>query len=146
MKHAIKTSKIAIAVDLWSDKFRNIHYLGMVAHYIVNNAETEKPNLVARVLKLQEMEAAVPKTATVVHDHIFAVLNEFDLQSNTDQIVFISDRGKNIVNACDGYTRHSCIDHFINNLVCEMVNEIEALRIDVIKVNEIVAIAISKKK
>lgn len=137
MKKAIEISKIAIAVDLWSDKFRNIHYMGMVAHYIVYNDDTKKSNLLARVLKLEEMEANVPKTADVVHEHIFAVLNEFDLQDETEQIVFISDRGKNIVNACDGYARHSCIDHFINNLVCEMVKKIETMRVDIIKVKKI---------
>lgn len=132
IKRAIETSKIAIAADLWSDKFRNIHYLGMVAHYIVCDEGT-KPNLVSRVLKLEEMEAAVPKTANAIHDHIFAVLNEFDLAENTGQIVFITDRGKNIVRACDGYARHSCLDHFINNVVCEMVKEIDAIRVAISK-------------
>lgn len=135
MKRAIEAkSKIGIAVDLWSDKFRNIHYLGVVAHYIVWDEETKKPSLVNRMLAMKELEADVSKTADVLHNHIFEVLHEFNLQDDTDSIVFISDRGKNIVNACDGYSRNSCIDHFVNNVVCEMVKEIENTRINVAKV------------
>lgn len=130
----MEIGKIGIAVDLWSDKFRNIHYMGMVVHYILWNEETQTSNLVSCVLKLEEMDVGVPKTADVVHEHIVAVLNEFDLHEKTDQIVFISDRGKNIVNACDGYQRNSCIDHFINNVVCDTVKEIEATRVNVVKV------------
>lgn len=135
MKRAIDMHcKIGIAVDLWSDKFKNIHYLGVVAHYIVWDEETNKPSLVTRLLALKELEADVSKTADVLHNYIFEVLHEFDLQNDTDSIVFISDRGKNIVNACDGYSRNSCFDHFVNNIVCDMVKEIEATRINIAKV------------
>lgn len=106
----------------------------MTAQYIAFDEDTEKSNLVTRVLKLEEMEAGVSKTADVVHERIFSVLSEFDLQDHVDKIVFCSDRGKNIVNACDGYTRQSCLDHFINNLVGEMIKEIDSMRIDIIKV------------
>lgn len=134
MKHAVESGKIGISVDLWSDKFRNISYLGMVAHYILWNEETKTANLSSCVLKLQEMDAHTPKTANVVHEQVISVLNEFDLQDNTDRIVFITDRGKNIMNACDGYARQSCFDHFINNVVGEMVKEIEAMRVNIAKV------------
>lgn len=93
LKNAIKLGKVGIAVDLWSDKFRNISYLGVVAHYIIWNNETKTANLLSRVLKLQEMDANETKTANVVHQQIVNVLSEFDLQDNTDRIVFITDRG-----------------------------------------------------
>lgn len=133
IKFAIESSKIGISIDLWSDKFRNIHYMGSVAHYIKWNEN--KTSLVARLLKLQEMDAETPKSADILHERIVAMLHEFDLQDNADKIVFISDRGKNIVNSCDGYSRQSCIDHFVNNIVCEMSKEIETIRVNVIKVN-----------
>lgn len=135
LKSAINTSKIGISVDLWSDKFRNISYLGVVAHYILYDDETKMPNLVSCVLKLEEMDAKISKTADVIHEHLVLILNEYDLQDSTDKIVFLSDRGKNIMNACDGYTRHSCLDHFINNVVCETVKEIEVMRVNVAKVS-----------
>lgn len=102
--------------------------MGMVAHYTRWNEETKTSKLVSCLLKLEEMDSDVSKTADVIHDHIISVLNEFDLQNNTNRIVFISDHGKNVMNACDGYTRNSCIDHFINNVVCEMTKEIEETR------------------
>lgn len=134
VKEAIKHQRIGISIDLWSDKYRNVHYMGSVAHFVKWDKETGVPALVSRLLKLEELETDVPKTADLLHNHLLGVLNEFDLQDDYKNMVFITDRGKNIVNACDGYSRHSCIDHFINNIVCDTVKEIEALRVHIVKV------------
>lgn len=134
LKTAIKNQKIGISMDLWSDQHRNIHYMGSVAHYMLFNKETGVPVLVSRLLKLEEMETDAPKTADLLHNHFMGVLHEFDIQDEYKRLVFITDRGKNIVNACDGYLRNSCIDHFINNVVCDMVKEIEAIRVNIVKV------------
>lgn len=114
--------------------------MGFTAHYVTYDEEEKKPNLLAPLLRLKGMDADETKTADVLHDHIVATLHEFDLQDQTEKIVFISDRGKNIVNSCDGYARNSCLDHFVNNVVCETVKEIDAIRVNVIKVCSIFAI------
>lgn len=134
IKVAMETGKIGISLDLWSDKFRNVTYMGSMAHYIIFNEDGKKPQLVTRLLKLQEMDSEEAKTADFLHNQMIAMLHEYDLQDKTDKIVFISDRGKNIVNSCDGYNRHSCMDHFINNIVCAMVKEIDSIRVNVCKV------------
>lgn len=136
IKLAMKSGKIGISLDLWSDKFRNIDYLGAIAHYIKYDEEQKKPYLVGRLLKIKAMDADEEKTAMVIHEHTVSILNEFDIQDDVDRIVYVSDRGKNIVNSCDGYARNSCLDHFINNIVCKMVKEIESIRVRVTKVNK----------
>lgn len=136
IKIALKSGKIGISMDLWSDRFRNIHYLGAIAHYIKYDDDEKKPYLVNRLIKLKAMDADETKTADVIHEHFVQMLSEFDIQDDVNKIVFVSDRGKNIVNSCDGYARNSCLDHFINNIVCDMVKEIETIRVHVIKVNK----------
>lgn len=98
MKEAMKSGKIGISLDLWSDKFRNVTYMGSMAHYITYNEEEKKPQLVTRLLALTELDAEEAKTADFLHNHIVGMFHEFDLQDQPEKIVFISDRGKNIVN------------------------------------------------
>lgn len=136
LKTAIKEGqKIGISTDLWSEKHTSTFYMGSVAHYVKLNDETKVPTLVSRLLKLEELEADTPKTADLLHNHFVGMLSDYDLQDDYKSIVIITDRGSNLVNAMDGYTRHSCMDHFINNIVCHVVKEIEGLRINIVKVN-----------
>lgn len=93
-----------------------MNYLGFTAHYILIEDCTAR--LHSRALKLLALDDADgPKDANFVHNKFSEVLHEFDLYDNSHQIVFVTDRGKNMVNSLDGYDRHSCLDHFINNIV-----------------------------
>lgn len=133
MEAALKNSKIGIAADLWSDKFTNIHYLGMVAHYILRNQKTYKITLVTRELKLQAADE--PKTAELIKQQVADALVQFNLNEKNEQIVFITDRGKNMANAVkQDFVRRSCIDHFINNIIEHCSKKVENTRINVIKV------------
>lgn len=107
-----------------------------MAHYVKDDEDEKKACLVNRMLKLKEMDSEETKTADVLHEHIVSMLHEFDIQDEVENIVFVSDRGKNVVNSCDGYARNSCFDHFINNVVHETVKDIESIRVNVIKVTK----------
>lgn len=137
IKTALKHSKIGITADLWSETFTNIQYLGLVAHYISHDKETNKPSLMTRDLKLQALDADQPKTAEVLNEAVNLILKEFSLDDSEKKIVFITDRGKNIANAVKkDFVRRSCIDHFINNVTEHCCREqfVNNQRIHVIKV------------
>lgn len=55
LKTAIKSQKIGISIDLWTEKYRNINYMATIAHFILPNEE-KAPSLVSRLLKLEELE------------------------------------------------------------------------------------------
>lgn len=82
IKTALKHSKIGITADLWSETFTNIQYLGLVAHYISHDKETNKPSLMTRDLKLQALDADQPKTAEVLNEAVNLILKEFSLDDS----------------------------------------------------------------
>lgn len=112
----MKFSKVAIGLDIWTDSVKNHSHLGATVHYLKINADTTQLQLLSRVLKLWPMDSRVPKDAANCNDAINELLSEFDLMVVKDEIIFITDRGGNLVNALEGYSRHNCINHFINNV------------------------------
>lgn len=157
MKAALQYSKIGIAMDMWLDKVKfyvhfntyelcnylfailrleqvtNVNYLGVTAHYIAIDDCTAR--LHSRALKLFALDNMDgPKDAEFVHNTFSQILHEFDLYDSSHQIVFITDRGKNMVNSLDGYERNSCVDHFINNIVEHMCGAIATLKTNVARI------------
>lgn len=130
---AIKRSKIGIAVDLWHDKVTNVTYFGFAAHYIVWN-EGKAPELKSRALRLIATDANMEKNASLLSELIRQVLCEYDLFEDRDSVVFISDRGANIVKSLEDFLRLSCIAHFFNNIVCKACDEITTLKTNVVRI------------
>lgn len=122
IKEAMKFSKVAIALDIWQDTIKNTHHLGATCHYLKKDTVTEELKIVSRVLKLWPLDATLAKDAPNVNDAINEILAEFDLMDDKDDIIFITDRGGNLVNALEGYNRRSCLNHFINNMVKKAIS------------------------
>lgn len=116
MKAAINYSTLCITVDMWDDKIRHLKYLGAVAHYL-KTQEDGKHTLCTKAIALKVMDAEDEKTANNVHQIIISVLMEYDLYVDVDKIVFLSDRGPDIKAALQGYNRHFCLSHLLNNTV-----------------------------
>lgn len=47
---ALNFSKIAIGLDIWTDKIKNMNYLGVTTHYVRRNPETKRLELQSKVL------------------------------------------------------------------------------------------------
>lgn len=116
MKDAMVYSTLCITVDMWGDKIRHLNYVGAVAHYLKCN-ENKKHTLCTKALALKVMDSEEEKSAENVHQMILSILIEYDLYVDIDKIVFLSDRGPDIKAALQGYTRHFCLSHLINNTV-----------------------------
>lgn len=112
----MRYSKVAIALDLWQDSTKGYHHLGASAHYFVADDSTGDLKLVSRVLKLWPVDSNAPKDSDHLNEAINEVLAEYDLINVKDELIFITDRGGNLVNALDGYGRRSCLNHFINDV------------------------------
>lgn len=56
----------------------------------------------------------------MIEAEIEKLLSEFKLDTLRDSIVFVSDRGSNIVKALNDYYSINCAAHLLNNLVGEM--------------------------
>lgn len=65
---------------------------------------------------------------------IMDILVECDLYINLDKIVFVSDRGADLVAALSGYSRYFCIAHMLNNIVAHASVPIEDLIAQISKV------------
>lgn len=120
-----------MCVDLWQDKLRKIHYLGITCHYLTKHSETQKLNLQSRALELRALDAELPKDADRLHDAVVDILMDYDIYQNMDDITFVTDRGANIVNSVDGHQHHSCLNHYINNIVKAASAPISELKHDV---------------
>lgn len=125
MKAALKFSRVTIALDLWQETMSNVHHLGATAHYLTKDETTGKLKLNSRILKLWPMDAQLPKDAPRVNDAINEILVEYDLLEYEDVLVFVTDRGGNLVNSLDGYDRRNCLNQFINNIAKEAITRSE---------------------
>lgn len=115
IKEAMKFSTVSIALDIWKDTTSGFNHLGATAHYFKSDSTGLK--MVSRALKLWPLDANSPKDAENLNHAVNGILSEYDLFDVKDDIVFLSDRGGNLVNSLDGYKRQNCLNHLINNLV-----------------------------
>lgn len=134
IKESFGFSDVAMCIDLWQDKLRKIHYLGATCHYFAKNNDTQKLKLQSRVLELRALDAELPKEADRLYDSLVEILMEYDIYNHMDDITFVTDRGANIVNSVDGHKHHSCLNHYINNVVKAASEPISKTKQDVNRV------------
>lgn len=113
------TGGFSCSIDLYTDKYRSISYLGITANLNI----IEEENIIQKryVLHLDKVDK-VEKTGAVIKDEILKTMANFGIteQHIRDNIIWISDRGGNIKNALTLSVRLNCFAHLINNLVEHM--------------------------
>lgn len=102
----------ALTVDLWTDSYRKMNYMGVTAHYINYEGKLED-----RVLCTRNFESEIKKTGENIRLELIKILRSFDLFSAVNNIVFVTDRGPNIVAALRQYKRLSCSAHILNTVL-----------------------------
>jgi hypothetical protein len=90
---------------------RKINYLGVTVHYIANG------KLEDRVLCTREFDSDMKKTGDNIKIEIIKILRSFDLYNIIDKVVFMTDRGSNIVAELRQFTRLSCSAHILNTVL-----------------------------
>lgn len=113
---AFSTSEIgtgaAICLDIWTDEFRKISDLGVTVHFI-DNAFT----LHSRVIDNRPLKSDQSKTGKYLLEQIKCILNEYDIDIESESITFVTDRGANVIKALEKYCRHNDGPHFLHNTV-----------------------------
>lgn len=104
----------AISLDIWTDDFQKFQYLGVLAHFINENGQFNTRLIANKALDVNES-----KTGTYLRAQILTILNDYGIDPMKTNVVFVTDRGANIIKALEPYQRHNCGPHFINNVVNE---------------------------
>lgn len=104
----------AIALDLWTDSYRQISYLGMIAHYI-----NEKFEMCGRLIACKGIDSSKEKNGDLVLAVIKKELAKYGLilDDMKKKIVFATDRGSNMIKALQSYNHITCLLHFLSNSV-----------------------------
>lgn len=114
-------------MDCWTDKSRKATFFGFTIHYI----STEKGGIVLndRILVIREL-LAESKDGDFLQEKLIEYLVEFGLMDLIEnKIVFVSDRGTNIVKALKSYQHINCFGHLMHNCVEKMLEKNETVQI-----------------
>lgn len=119
-KKAIETvGGFSCTADLYSDKYKHKHYLGMTAKLNIfdNDSIIQKEY----VIHLNEVKCS-SKTADNIEKEIDEIFADFDITKDQirERITFTTDRGGNIRNALCAGERFNCFAHMLNNIVDTM--------------------------
>lgn len=113
----------SISMDCWLDKTKKSTFFGMTAHFIEEAAH----NFVLhdRIMCTRELHTDT-KDGIYCRQKLLEYLESYNLTELIGRLVFISDRGKNIVKALEIYESINCFAHILNNAVIKMLEEIAA--------------------
>lgn len=100
----------AATTDMWTETYTQCSFITVTVHYI-----TETWNIVERVLATREFDPDLRHTAENIRSAVLNILTEFTIP--TEKLVFVSDRGANVLAALKEYKHLSCCDHIINTVL-----------------------------
>lgn len=106
-----------LSVDMWTDSYRGVSYLGVKAHYI-----TADFKLMSRAIANTGVDANISHTGLNIIDQVNSVLQNYGILENSEKIMFITDRGPNIKAA---FTHYGVYDHIFCYLhyICGIIKE-----------------------
>lgn len=101
----------SVCLDVWTDDFKKISYLGITIHYI-----DDKYRLNCRVISCKTLDINSSKTGAYIKKKLLHVLNYYGINPN-ENVVFVTDRGSNMIKALEDFDRQNCGNHFVCNVV-----------------------------
>lgn len=110
----IASGTASITCDLWTDNFVKRQFLCVTFHF------TKDSKLTEIVLGVKSMDFQ-RCTAINVLAKMKSILQDFGITS-MENIVFVTDRGSNIVKALEEQTRINCANHLLNNVLDSAFN------------------------
>uniref|UniRef100_A0A1B0DG64 Uncharacterized protein n=1 Tax=Phlebotomus papatasi TaxID=29031 RepID=A0A1B0DG64_PHLPP len=111
----------AITTDIWTDKYTNVSFMSLTFHYIADK-KNQKRCLGVRPLSPEK------KTGDYIKKEIIHALQNYKIHDWIDNLIFVTDRGTNIVNALKGYKRLNCFAHLLNNTVQHALNQTDGAK------------------
>lgn len=115
----------SISLDCWTDKTRRATFFGLTIHYL--SLENGRLEMNDRVLVIRELTAE-KKDGDLLKEKVIEYVNEFELMPYIENnIVFVSDRGSNIVKAMSSFQHINCFAHMIHNTTEKMLEKNETV-------------------
>lgn len=112
---------ISATLDLWTDDHKKVSYLGVTIHYVRDY------KLVGRVLCTSEFDPECRKTGENVRAALQQALRRYGLHDCMSNIVFVTDRGSNMIAALKTSCRLNCSAHSLNTI---LEHTMRAVRVD----------------
>lgn len=112
LRQQLTECNAAVTLDMWTDDYRKVGYLCITLHYI-----NKKWELIERVLCTTEGDSSLRKMADNLRPAIMEALRKYNLDEFFHQMVYVTDRGSNIVAALRTVTRLSCGAHILNTVL-----------------------------
>lgn len=111
-----------VALDCWTDRARKATYFGLTIHYYsIDNA---KLYLNDRVLVIREL-SELKKSGEYIKSKIMQFMTEFRLLDCLENnLIFVSDRGTNMVSSMHNFKNIHCFAHMMNNTVGKIFEKI----------------------
>lgn len=106
-----------LSVDIWTDSYRAVSYLGAKVHYITDDFE-----LITRVICNQAINENDSHNAFNIITQVRGVLDNYGIAEDSDKLMFMTDRGPNIKAAFGNhgfFDRMFCFIHFICGIIKE---------------------------
>jgi hypothetical protein len=100
----------AVTTDMWTETYTQSSYITVTLHYM-----TENWTLLERVLATREFDPQSRHTGANIREAVLNILAEFTIP--TEKLVFVTDRGANVLAALKEYEHLSCCDHIMNTIL-----------------------------
>lgn len=99
----------AFSTDIWTDNFKQQSYICVTVHYIDADFKMH-----CRTLANSYMKATKKKDGAYICSKIKKVLEKYGIL-NSPKVIFMSDRGSNMLSGLSDYEHISCALHFLCN-------------------------------
>lgn len=107
----------AVTLDLWTDDYKKNSYLCMTIHYI-----NDKWDLIDRVLHTTLWDSNQKKTGDNIKPIVIQNLEKFGISEQFENLIYVTDRGSNLIAALRNNVRLSCTAHILNNILEKTVD------------------------
>lgn len=99
----------AFSVDIWTDDYKWHSYICVIAHFVDENFILHN-----RVIANELLADDRIKSGPYILEKVKNILNRIGV-TNMDKVIFVSDRGSNILAAFRDHQHIACSLHFLNN-------------------------------
>ncbi|KAE8746809.1 hypothetical protein FOCC_FOCC006444 [Frankliniella occidentalis] len=113
MRAAIQDKRCSATTDMWTDKYRNFHYIGVTSHFFNENFEQESWGLCTPKFPCSSRTTGENIREALVREMTALGLTEDEFE----QIEWVTDQGANVVKALEGMEREDCMAHCINTVL-----------------------------
>ena len=109
---------MSFTTDMWTDDYKQRSYTTLTGHWI------ELWELQSRVLVTEEFDTTLAKTGINIKHQLVDIFQGFGLdERHLEKAIFTTDKGTNIILALESFERVDCINHVLNRILQQCLEE-----------------------